>query len=240
MMQWVNDPESSYGCRLVCSGADIDEAMEDRYLRFYKGTCNMNHPAIDLDRFIEETLTQEDIGYEPEADDLPNVVLGATKFNPDGSRLIQINKTLYHQRDLATVRGRFRFTCAHEIFHALFHGPLFRKSANGGRLIEYHIQEDMVTPPQEIKDFIEWQAHRGAAALLMPVSIFKEKVKQFRAKSRDHGFLLQSLVASFDVSKQSAEIRLKTLGLLVLREDDFVLEHDGIDSYSDPRKRQWY
>ena len=239
MMQWVDDQESLYGCRLICTGADIDEAMEERYLGFHKGTTNMSHPAINLDSFIE-TLAKENIEYDPEAD-FSNFILGATKFNPDGSRLIQINAALYHQRDSVMAKGRFRFTCAHEIFHAMFHAKLFHKGGNVGHLrcFDHHIKEDMVEPIQA-KNFIEWQANRGAAALLMPVLIFREKVKQIRCKSRNHGFLIQELMANFDVSRQSAEIRLGTLGLLAASDDDFVLEHNGIDSYSDPRVRKWY
>lgn len=241
MMQWVDDRESPYGCRLVCSGADIDDIMEERYLRFYKGACNMAHPAIDLDRFTDEALAQEDIGFDAQAE-LSKFILGATMFNPDGSKLIQINAILYHQRNTPAFKGRFRFTCAHEIFHALFHGQLFRNAGDDRtlRCFENHFEESTIAPSMNTRDFIEWQANRGAAALLMPVSIFKEKVRQFRSKSHNQNALLQDLMGRFDVSKQSAELRLKTLGLLILPGDDFVLEHDGIDSYEDHRRREWH
>ena len=238
MMRWEDDSQSPYGCRLVCTGIDIDEAMEERYLKFYHGTCDIDHPALDIERFIDEGLKSEHIEYEPEATDLPNNVLGATQFNLDGSRLIRINSVLYRQRNLLLKKGRFRFTCAHESFHAIFHSRLFRKS---GRLVcsGPHIREDMVESTPTTGDFTEWQANRGAAALLMPSSIFMENVKRIRAVagSANTDSLVQNLSTRFDVSKKSVQIRLQTLKQMIPGDDDMVLQNDGIDSYIDIRER---
>ena len=238
MMRWEDDSQSPYGCRLVCTGIDIDEAMEERYLKFHNGTCDIDHPALDIERFIDENLRNEHIEYEPEAIDLPNSVLGSTQFNSDGSRLIRISSVLYRQRNSLTKKGRFRFTCAHESFHAIFHSRLFRK---GGRLIcsGQHVREDMVESIPMQSDFTEWQANRGAAALLMPRLIFMENVKRIRTVSGsvNTDTLVQNLSTRFDVSKRSVQIRLQTLRLMMSRDDDMVLEYDGIDSYVDRRER---
>ncbi len=238
-MQWIDDSKSQYGRRFVCSGKDIDEVMEEHYLKFHKGNHNFDQSAFDIERFIEECLRKEEIEYEPEAIDLSVGVLGETRFNPDGSRLIRISAKLYRQRHLPAARARFRFTCAHEAFHAMFHGPLF---ARGGRIVclGRHIREDFVEPRNETVDFIEWQANRGAAALLMPQSIFTECVKRERKTNRRSGgidLLIDNLSARFDVSKQSVKIRLQSLGLWAQPEDEQLLEHDGIDSYQDIRSR---
>jgi Zn-dependent peptidase ImmA (M78 family) len=236
MMQWV-DEQNIYGRRLACLGIDIDEAMELKYFEFFNSKYDINHPALDIERFIDDGLRQYHIEFEPEAD-LPFNVLGATKFNPDGSRLIQINAKLYRERNSTISRGRFRFTCAHEVFHALYHCQLFK---NRGQLESYgyNIREDVVEPDRTSNNFIEWQANRGAAALLMPVSIFKEKVKQMRSQSCDHNSLLGHLSTSFDISKQSVKVRLKTLGLLLPSGDEYTLQYNGIDSYRDHRQRGW-
>lgn len=238
MMKWVADSLSKYGCQLHCSGFDIDEAMEERFLKFYNGVCDIDQPALDIERFIDEGLQKDRIEFDPEAGDLPKDVLGATQFNQDGSRLIKINAGLYRQRNLPAQRGRYRFTCAHESFHALFHSKLFQK---GGRLIcsIHHIREDMVESISGHSDFTEWQANRGAAALLMPRTIFEENVNRIRSTSAGMvlGNLIVGLSTRFDVSKQSVRIRLQTLRLFSSPERDFVLEHDGIDSYVDERKR---
>jgi len=239
MMQWIDDDQSVYGRRLIATGIDIDEAMEMKYLAFFNGKCDIDHPCFDIERFIDENLRKDNIEFEPEATDLRFNVLGATKFNPDGSRLIQISAKLYRQRNSTALKGRFRFTCAHEVFHSVFHGPLFR---SGGHLkcFEHHIQEDMVEPEKKSNDFTEWQANRGAAALLMPGSIFKENVKRIRATSYDHESLVRDLASLFDVSRQSVQIRLQTFRFVAVGEDDFKLENDGIDSYQDVRKRGLY
>lgn len=238
MMQWVDDDQSVYGRRLIATGAEIDEAMEMKYLAFFNGKCNIDHPALDIERYIDENLRKDNVEFEPEATELQHNALGATKFNPDGSRLIQISAKLYRQRNSVALKGRFRFTCAHEVFHAVFHGPLFR---SGGHLkcFEHHVQEDMIEPDKKSNDFTEWQANRGAAALLMPGSIFKENIKRIRAISHDHESLVRDLAARFDVSKQSVQIRLQTFRSVAVHEDDFNLENDGIDSYQDARKRVW-
>ncbi len=237
MMQWVSD---SQGRRLVCNGIDIDEAMEERYLKFYNGAANIDRPSFDVERFIDEELLKDRIDYDPEALDLPREVLGITQFNPDGSRLIRISVNLYRERESPAARGRFRFTCAHEAFHAIFHGPMFQK---GGKsmCLERHIREDIVDPSQAPGDFTEWQANRGAAALLMPHSVFAESVKRLRAASRgvSSDLLAHALSSRFDVSLQSARIRLQTLGLMTAPGDDFEPEFNGVDSFKDPREREW-
>ena len=165
-------------------------------------------------------------------------VLGATQFNPDGSRLVRIDGILYRQRNFPAVRGRFRFTCAHEVFHAMFHGQLFRR---GGRSVclERHIREDFIEPSQASEDFTEWQANRGAAALLMPHTIFAEHVKQENRKIGDTGadLFVRNLAAKFEVSLQSVRLRLQTLKLLTVLDGAVELQYDGIDSYEDPRHR---
>lgn len=238
MMKWVVDTQVKYGRQLHCSGFDIDEVMEERFLRFYKGACNIDQPALDIERFIDDELQKERVEFDPEASDLLRGVLGATEFNPDGSRLIRINAGLYRQRNSPAQRGRYRFTCAHETFHALFHGQLFQKA---GQLIcsSQHIREDMVESVSGNSDFTEWQANRGAAALLMPRTIFEENVKCIRSTSagmtRDS--LTLNLAIRFDVSKQSVSIRLKTLGLFSTSDCGYELEYDGINSYVDKRER---
>lgn len=238
-MQWIDDLQ---GRRLVCNGADIDQAMEERYLKFFKGTVNIAQPAFDIEQYIEEELQKDRIEYEPEAVGLPRNVLGVTQFNPDGSKLIRISAELYRKRESSVSRGRFRFTCAHEAFHAIFHAQLFQHGGGGSMCREGQIREDLVEPLRDSSDFTEWQANRGAAGLLMPHSVFSENVKQLRAASRGISvdLLAQALASRFDVSLQSARIRLQTLGLMTAPEDDFELEFGGIDSFRDPRERKWY
>lgn len=241
MMQWVKDRKSQYGQKLVCTGADIDEAMEIYYLKMFNGTCDVDRPAFDVENFVDEKLRADGIEFEPEANGLPRDVLGMTKFNPDGTRLIRIAAELYQDRASTMSRGRFRFTCAHEAFHAIFHAPLFKGKSGHSACLERHIREDNVEPVHTSSDFVEWQANRGAAALLMPHSIFVERVTRLRAASRGASLdqLVQGLSNLFDVSKQSAQIRLQTLKLLVPPSDDYALEFDGVDGYRDPRERKW-
>jgi len=242
MMQWVDDRKSPYGRKLVCTGADIDEAMEAHYLKAFNGTCNVDRPAFDVENFVGEKLRADGIEFEPEATGLPHDVLGMTRFNPDGTRLIRIAAELYQARTSAISRGRFRFTCAHEAFHAIFHTQLFKGKSGRSECLERHIREDHVEPVLTSSDFVEWQANRGAAALLMPHSIFREQVTRLRAgtgRGANLDLLIQGLSDLFEVSRQSAQIRLQTLKLLTPPGDDFALEFDGIDSFREQRDRKW-
>ncbi len=237
-MEWVTDSSSPYGCRLVCSGTEIDDVMEEHYLRFHNGTASIDQPALDIERFIDDYVRKSQVEYDPQATDLPAGVLGLTQFNPDGSRLIRISASLFRQRQSMGEAGRFRFTCAHEAFHAMYHTRLFRSGGRSVVCLERHIREDLVEP-QQAGDFTEWQANRGAAALLMPKSVFVERVSRERRQGagRSVQLLVNALAGRFNVSRQSASIRLQTLGLWGSEEGEFVLEHNGVDSYTDPRER---
>ncbi len=237
-MQVVDNSLSKHGRQLIVSGVEIDDLMEEHYLAFHNGAVDVDHPLLDVEKFIEEYLRPRGVEYDPEARDLEAGVIGETRFNPDGTKLIRIHRSLYLLRRSSMMGGCFRFTCAHETFHAMFHDRLFR---HGGHSVclERHIREDVVEPTQSPGDFTEWQANRGAAALLMPHSIFAEHVKQERGSLGTGGLsrLVKNLAARFDVSRQSAQIRLQTLGLWTTLDVEPVLQYNGIDSYEDPRHR---
>lgn len=117
-------------------------------------------------------------------------------------------------------------TISHECFHWHKHR-------------DYHIAISVVDPKKRIikssfteisessrslwtdDDWMEWQARGIAPRILMPVNTFTVMAEQIIAESKKvqawsrHYWVVGQLAEFFNVSKQSAEIRLSELGMVV-------------------------
>ena len=99
-------------------------------------------------------------------------------------------------------RERQRFTIAHELAHYLLHREIIDRSPNG--------ITDNVLYRSGAPENIEYEANRLAADLVMPLSLIKKKVHDdFDGVLTEA--TIESLAASFEVSKAAMEIRLSTL-----------------------------
>lgn len=126
-------------------------------------------PPIPIDDIVEEYLKiaveLRDLRSEfPEGD-----VLGAIYFN---DKRIAIDQSLVPE-DFPSMRGRYRFTLAHELGHWRLHRHLYLRRANERPLIPGapsrpdHILRSHDSDPKEV------QANRFAACLLMPLEMVK-------------------------------------------------------------------
>lgn len=98
-------------------------------------------------------------------------------------------------------RERQRFTIAHELAHFLLHKDVIDSSPDG---ITDNVLYRSGAPEQ-----IEYEANRLAADLIMPMDLIEQRLKD------DFGGVvteatIESLAASFQVSKAAMEIRLST------------------------------
>jgi hypothetical protein len=75
--------------------------------------------AIRIDRFIEKRFK-----ISPTYDDLPEGILGCTKFGPKGVIEIIISRSLAEENSKVSER-RINSTLAHEVGHGLLHSHLF-------------------------------------------------------------------------------------------------------------------
>lgn len=99
-------------------------------------------------------------------------------------------------------RERQRFTIGHELSHFLLHRDVIDNSPDG--------ITDNVLYRSGAPDNIEYQANRLAADLVMPMALVERKLREdFGGVVTDA--TIESLAASFDVSKAAMEIRLSTL-----------------------------
>ena len=94
--------------------------------------------------------------------------------------------------------GRARFTGSHEAVHALLHLRQLtaRLESPGGGAARLHRRSDVPAYRDP-----EWQANRGAAALLMPARVTWALISKY-------GFNPDPLVETFGVSQQAATFRV--------------------------------
>ncbi|UJA31377.1 ImmA/IrrE family metallo-endopeptidase [Clostridium sporogenes] len=131
-------------------------------------------------------------------------------------------------------RGRERFTIAHEIVHWEKHQLRFiTLSYKDKRLAKAcRCPKEKPYKPKTPDEWVEWQADNLAAAILMPSDMFKKRIeelkKTYKAGKKINDFMwkgysldmvkefiINELASTFQVSKQAAEIRLNTLGILL-------------------------
>jgi Zn-dependent peptidase ImmA (M78 family) len=110
-----------------------------------------------------------------------------------GRYIIRVNRN--------EARERQRFTIAHELAHYLLHRDVIDGSPDG--------ITDNVLYRSGASESIEYEANRLAAELIMPMGLIEKRLKE------DFGGLvteatIESLAASFQVSKSAMEIRLST------------------------------
>lgn len=133
-------------------------------------------PPVPIDEIVEEHLKlaveYRDLRAEfPEGD-----VLGAIWFN---DKLIAIDQSLVPE-DFPAMRGRYRFTLAHELGHWQLHRHLYLRRAGERSLLlnipakPDHVLRSHASDPKEV------QANRFAACLLMPREMIKREWHQLR------------------------------------------------------------
>ncbi len=220
--------------RLWFEDDEIEQLVEDE-LRRADLMPTTSQPVTDLERFVESHLRCPLDQYAA----LPPEVLGVTEFRRGRPPAISINRNLtgsaLDEDDSAPgVHGRWRATVAHEATHVVLHRMLFEFDEHQGELFTAPAE----TEPQLMRclkrdvgysapggDWREVQANKGMAALLMPARLFKRVVRQ---ETTDLGIpttaltpgapatsvLVRRLAGRFRVSRQAAEIRLRTTGFI--------------------------
>jgi len=176
-------------------------------------------PPIPIDDIVEEYLKiaveLRDLRSEfPEGD-----VLGAIYFN---DKKIAVDQRLVPE-DFPSMRGRYRFTLAHELGHWRLHRHLYLRRANQRTLLPDgpnrpdHVLRSHHSDPKEV------QANRFAACLLMP----REMVK--RAWHEQHGSMapiyLEDLKAKRDQILTADVLRRGGFKSGEDAEDNMLLEH---------------
>lgn len=217
------------------SDEQIERRMADRLHR--AGMMpTLAEPVLDLEAFVEHRN-----GLGASLDDfapLPSDVMGVVTFLPGQRDHMEINRDLSElaEKDITT-RARCRSTIAHESSHIVLHRDilmpctslqLFSLDDEPAGYIQTCLKQDFGWrgSASREEDYLEIQANKGMAALLLPRPVFYPiaqaalrdwESRRHQDDSHDHfeekKRLIRHWASLFDVSRQVVEIRLRTLNL---------------------------
>lgn len=176
------------------STVDI-ERVSAKAMRKIKAIASGRDGAINILQLFER-LDEFDSKLQPGVDELPLGVLG--QVTPDGHVLL--SETTY--RELLADDPRARFTTAHECGHAILHFDQVRARFTEGSRGRLYRRADIPAYRDP-----EWQANAFAAATLMPRPAMR------RLAHRKPSDLVQEVARFFNVSRESASIRVRKLAL---------------------------
>jgi hypothetical protein len=176
---------------------------------------------IRIDRFVEKRF-----GVVPTYDELPEGILGLTKFGPKGVQAIMVARFLEEEGSKAAER-RIRTTIAHEGGHGLLHTHLFALEADGNPLFgdfsDPKAPKVLCREPNGSYDgqWWEYQANRTIGALLLPLPLVTVVLEPFLVERGLLGLkgldearrtaAVGELVEIFDVNPVVATLRLNEM-----------------------------
>jgi hypothetical protein len=182
--------------------------------------------AIRVDRFVEKRF-----GVVPEYENLPDGVLGYTKFSKRGVDAIVISAALDAETSTAAER-RVRTTLAHEAGHGLLHAYLFALDEKPLHLFDADSHSDHQILCRDVQGderksraydgrWWEFQANRAMGGLLCPRELVHEALKPFLVPRGSLGNVTldekyregtaRTLAQIFDVNPIVAKIRINEL-----------------------------
>ena len=141
---------------------------------------------IRIDRFIEKRFN-----VSPEYEDMPDGVLGFTRFGKNGVKAVVISTALDAEGGKVAAR-RIRTTVAHEGGHGLLHAHLFaleevplhlfdQDSHSGDQILCRDVHGDEKKAHGYDGRWWEVQANRAMSSLLCPRPLVQEAMKAFLA-----------------------------------------------------------
>ena len=220
--------------RLWFESGEIEDKMAEE-LRKTGMLADADSPAVDLEEFLEFGLRVKLDTYAR----LDPGVLGVTEFRRGLNPLVSVSAELASEMDGAPdslgLRGRWRATLAHEAAHVILHRGLLDVPSEQGELFVFDAEsrpvmfrclERDVSFGISNSDWKEVQANMGMAALLMPGDVFSEVLRVVvgaetsgdghtdvpSPETPEYKNVIFELCRRFEVSRQAAGIRLKTLG----------------------------
>jgi hypothetical protein len=182
--------------------------------------------ATRIDRFVEKRFS-----IVPQYKDLPEGVLGFTKFSKKGVEAIVIAAALDAEKGKVADR-RVRTTLAHEAGHGLLHAYLFALDEKPLHLFDADSHSDHKILCRDVQGeerksraydgrWWEFQANRAIGGLLCPRTLVQEALKPFLVPSGSLGALTmdekrrdgaaRTLADIFDVNPIVAKIRINEL-----------------------------
>lgn len=205
--------------RPFLTDTEIDNTCVDELQRV--GLLPSEPAALRIDRFIEKRF-----GSPAEYEDLPDGILGLTRFGAKGVQTIVVSNLLENDRSVPGGR-RVRTTLAHEAGHGLFHGHLFVLGETQplfGDWSEANKPKVLCRDQERTHyqgDWWELQANKAMGALLMPRHLVFKAIEPFMSAAGSLGgqtiqsnmreTAIRELASIFDVNPVVARYRLENL-----------------------------
>jgi hypothetical protein len=204
--------------------SEIDRICADELRK--EGLYPSSPEAIRIDRFVEKRF-----GIVPQYEDLPDGILGFTKFTSKGVEAIVIAAALDAETGKVAER-RVRTTLAHEAGHGLLHAYLFALDERPLNLFDADSHSDQKILCRDVQGqerksraydgrWWEFQANRAMGGLLCPWTLVQESLKPFLVPSGSLGVVAleekrreeatHTLADIFDVNPIVAKIRIAEL-----------------------------
>jgi hypothetical protein len=204
--------------------SEIDRICADELRK--EGLYPHSPEAIRIDRFVEKRF-----GIVPHYEDLPDGVLGFTKFTDKGVEAIVIAAALDAESGKVAER-RVRTTLAHEAGHGLLHAYLFALDQKSLHLFDADSHSDQKILCRDVEGnersspaydgrWWEFQANRAMGGLLCPRTLVQESLEPFLVPSGSLGAVAldekrreeaaRKLADIFDVNPIVAKIRIAEL-----------------------------
>lgn len=219
----VFKPTKIQGLKRLSS--DEIESITYHLLTDFNPNIFTNFTRINLNDLISFFKGHHDLKFDYTTDLNQPIYFGTIGHFNVTERLIQIDPSIVNTE-------RFSFTLAHEIGHSILHSEL---------IVNQEIYDDYEDSKYDIfsnrhilkndKNWIEWQANRFAASLLMPKQLFIAQLAYFQKKNgvrnigqiylddqhvnrQDFYNILTHLNSHFGTSKTSIVYRLEQLDLI--------------------------
>lgn len=204
--------------------SEIDRICSDELRK--EGLYPNSPEAIRIDRFVEKRF-----GVVPQYEDLPEGVLGYTKFTKNGVDTIVISAALDAEKGKVAER-RVRTTLAHEAGHGLLHAYLFALDEKPLHLFGADSHSDHQILCRDVQGeerkrraydgrWWEFQANRAMGGLLCPRALVQAALKPYLVPSGSLGAVtldekhregaVRTLADIFDVNPIVAKIRINEL-----------------------------
>jgi hypothetical protein len=204
-----------------------DADMEEMCLQALRSTglCPTTPSPIRIERFVEKHF-HVTVGYE----DLPEGVLGLTRFGKKGVQEIVIAKHLDGEKGKVSNK-RIRSTIAHEAGHGLFHSHLYAQGAmTQPEFVDFSQPQRPAVLCRDVDGetnkpiytgkWWEFQANRAIGAFLLPRHLVIATVEPMLVTSRLGNKTLNErerekavalLAETFDVNPAAARIRVNSM-----------------------------
>jgi hypothetical protein len=211
--------------------SEIDRICVDELRK--EGLYPNSAEAIRIDRFIEKRFR-----VVPQYENLPDGVLGFTKFGKDGVEAIVISAAFDAEKSKVAAR-RVRTTLAHEAGHGLLHAYLFALGEKPLHLFDADSHSDHKILCRDVQGderkaraydgrWWEFQANRAMGGLLCPSGLVLEAMKPYLVSTGSLGAVTvdekrreeaaRALAEIFDVNPAVTKIRINELYPLETRQ----------------------